>query len=225
MSEKLEQTAFPCDTFVTSLGTSNLHLVPPLHSCLEHIYGRYLQQFSLVLDAATRVMALRSSALSIAIFLLSTVFAQDCFYPNGSLSTGDSRESPCGGSTSICCPLNWECMSNGLCYYPPDDFYGRYSCTDETWGACPDICTYDYNAYGGEAILQCSNGKYCCDKDRSFDCCTVDDTDYFPLPAGKSIASISALAEVTTPASTVHNAQSTTTGTSVISSTSRTRLH
>jgi hypothetical protein len=37
-------------------------------------------------------------------------------------------------------------MSNGLCYYPPDDFYGRYSCTDPTWDACPDICTYNYTA-------------------------------------------------------------------------------
>jgi hypothetical protein len=54
-------------------------------------------------------------------------------------------------------------MSDGLCYCesseysvieallrpnidPPYDYYGRYSCTDPTWKACPDICTYDNTA-------------------------------------------------------------------------------
>ncbi|KAF2840829.1 hypothetical protein M501DRAFT_901330, partial [Patellaria atrata CBS 101060] len=62
-------------------------------------------------------------------------------YPNGDLSTTDG---PCSSSDgSMCCPLNWECMDNGLCYLGNADYISRYTCTDSSWSAsgCPNFCT------------------------------------------------------------------------------------
>ena len=65
-----------------------------------------------------------------------------CFYPNGNPSLED--DIPCGSGDAVaCCPLNWICQSNGLCYLENEDYYGRYTCTDKGWGqGCPNICTY-----------------------------------------------------------------------------------
>ena len=71
------------------------------------------------------------------------VHAQSCFYPNGDPSKEDDR--PCSSAPgSACCPLNWECLSNGLCYLESAGFYGRYTCTDKTWqsSGCPNLCTH-----------------------------------------------------------------------------------
>ena len=65
-----------------------------------------------------------------------------CYYPNGNPSSGDI---PCSSSgDGPCCPLNWSCESNGLCYLANAGYYGRYTCTDQTWDSpnCPQICTY-----------------------------------------------------------------------------------
>lgn len=66
-----------------------------------------------------------------------------CYYPNGNPSPGDI---PCngGGDATMCCPLNWKCESNGLCSLANAGFYGRYTCTDKTWGSSnckKEICT------------------------------------------------------------------------------------
>lgn len=116
--------------------------------------------------------------------------AQNCYYPNGDLATGDAACSSNGGA---CCPLNWECESSGLCYLDSADYYGRYTCTDQSWtdGSCPQICTHNNTATGNEAVLQCSDGSWCCDGDRSWNCCDHDDTDFFPLPQGSQVAFIS----------------------------------
>ena len=69
------------------------------------------------------------------------VYAQTCYYPNGDISTSDY---PCSSDVDgLCCPLNWQCLSNGLCYLDNEQYYGRYTCTDRTWSAigCPEICT------------------------------------------------------------------------------------
>ena len=71
-----------------------------------------------------------------------------CFYPNGNPSL--EEDIPCGtGSAVACCPLNWVCQENGLCYLQNEDYYGRYTCTDKSWGpGCPEICTYSkYHAF------------------------------------------------------------------------------
>lgn len=91
-------------------------------------------------------MKLLKTTTAVALLFAAAAQAQNCYYPNGDIA-GDS--SPCGGANKAnfvnCCPLNWECMSNGLCYYSPEDFYGRYSCTAESYdgwsNGCADYCT------------------------------------------------------------------------------------
>jgi hypothetical protein len=66
-----------------------------------------------------------------------------CYYPNGGITTGGDQ--PCvTGEHSLCCPFQWQCLSNGLCYDPTAQYYGRYTCTDRTWQPdnCPNICTF-----------------------------------------------------------------------------------
>jgi hypothetical protein len=48
----------------------------------------------------------------------------------------------------LCIRLNWQCMSNGLCYLENELYYGRYTCTDQTWQSpdCPQICTHNNTA-------------------------------------------------------------------------------
>jgi hypothetical protein len=71
-------------------------------------------------------------------FVLAQVLAQDCYYPNGDVSTVDA---PCSSSGGMCCAVGWECLSNGLCYYEPDGYYERRSCTDQSWGSdCSQFC-------------------------------------------------------------------------------------
>lgn len=101
-----------------------------------------------------------------------------CFYPNGNPSLED--DIPCGvGSAVGCCPLNWACLANGLCYLQNENYYGRYTCTDQSWGpGCPNICTYNDTAKGNEAVLECTTDSYCCDTNRpelsgGTDCCNA----------------------------------------------------
>ncbi|KAF2017575.1 hypothetical protein BU24DRAFT_332794, partial [Aaosphaeria arxii CBS 175.79] len=80
-------------------------------------------------------------------------------YPNG--KEADAAEKPCSKEEgSACCPDKWQCLDNGMCYYPADKIYGRYSCTDKDWNSdgCPsNLCTYDKKAFGAESLTQCSN--------------------------------------------------------------------
>ena len=66
-----------------------------------------------------------------------------CFYPNG--NPAPDGDQPCAAiGDSACCPLDWQCLSNGLCYLQNEGYYGRYTCTDKTWQSpnCPEICTH-----------------------------------------------------------------------------------
>ncbi|WPG99541.1 Hypothetical protein R9X50_00235800 [Acrodontium crateriforme] len=163
----------------------------------------------------------------VAFFLLATIFhfnpntahAQNCYYPNGDLSTeGDAACSSDGG---FCCPLNWACLSNGLCYLENEDYYGRYTCTDQSWqsNSCSQICTQGDTASGNEAILQCTDGSWCCDGDRSFNCCSTADTEYFSLPQGSQIAFISSVPSPTSVVQTQSTSSTSTTSTSSTTST------
>ncbi|OCK74342.1 hypothetical protein K432DRAFT_430072 [Lepidopterella palustris CBS 459.81] len=120
----------------------------------------------------------------------------NCYYPNGDLSPS-TNDFPCSTiEGAACCPLNWQCLSNGLCYLENENYYGRYGCTDQTWNSpyCPrDLCTHDLTAAGDEAVLQCSNhnNQYCCDGDRvHVHCCTDSNIEYFDLAQGIAYASI-----------------------------------
>lgn len=141
-------------------------------------------------------------------FAVLHVNAQSCYYPNGDLSTVDAPCSSSGGAP--CCPLNWECLSNGLCYNPAPgvNIYGRYTCTDQTWqsSSCPQFCTDGNTDPGDQAVLQCADGSWCCDGDRtSFNCCTKAGTSFFSLPQGNTVTSISSLP---TPSSVTSSASS-----------------
>ena len=84
--------------------------------------------------------------LAAIIYLVFLAAGQNCYYPDGSLSTeGDAA---CTSEGGACCPLHWECMSNGLCYLESENYYGRYTCTDQTWQSpdCPQLCTQDNTA-------------------------------------------------------------------------------
>ena len=108
-----------------------------------------------------------------------------CYYPDGSPSI--ENDIPCDTSGyGPCCPDQWLCESNGLCYLENEGYYGRYTCTDQTWqsSSCPQICTHgifrlllartemkltrdvDLTAGGNEAVLECTSGSYCCDSNR-----------------------------------------------------------
>lgn len=129
---------------------------------------------------------------SLALLLAQTVLAQKCYYPNGN----EAPEKPCSSAQgSACCPDKWACLDNGLCYYEPDNLYGRYSCTDKSWKAegCPsNLCTYGMQAAGAEGIPQCANhdNQWCCDGDRTHvDCCNEKPKrPFFALPDGNQYA-------------------------------------
>lgn len=136
-------------------------------------------------------MAHHALLLVLAASTVVLALAQSCYYPDGSLTTADA---PCPNS-ALCCPLNWRCLSNGLCYDPTNNYIQRRTCTDRTWqdADCPNFCTYSET--GNEAILRCGSGKYCCNGNGdSFDCCDgtlPPGTDYFNLPAGNVIGEVS----------------------------------
>lgn len=109
----------------------------------------------------------------------------------------------------MCCPEHWTCLSNALCYYGAENYLGRYSCTDQDWGSsCATFCiddskcrherilpsvhadvrVTDGSAGGNQAVLQCDDGRYCCDGNRvSFNCCD-NGSDRFDLPSNGSVA-------------------------------------
>ena len=76
-----------------------------------------------------------------------------CYYPNGDLSS--DGDIPCSSNgDGPCCPLNWTCLSNGLCHLENEGYLGRYTCTDQSWrsSSCPNICTHGAHAEYSIAI-------------------------------------------------------------------------
>ncbi|KAM0797110.1 hypothetical protein BDR22DRAFT_491994 [Usnea florida] len=138
-----------------------------------------------------------------------------CFYPNGSPSLED--DIPCGAGSAVgCCPLNWACLANGLCYLQNEDYYGRYTCTDQSWGpGCPNICTYNDTAKGNEAVLECTTDSYCCDTNRpelsgGTDCCdaspsrfSIDGNSEVPITSDSPVEPVSVSAAASSTSSPV----------------------
>ena len=86
----------------------------------------------------------RTVALVVLLAASSTVLAQSCYYPDGSLPT-DYEYVPCTGDTvsSCCIPSEGDlCLASGACYYPKDGYPFRGACTDKTWSSskCPQYC-------------------------------------------------------------------------------------
>ena len=100
------------------------------------------------------VVSSSSSSLAIATILnvllspsqslldVAAMSSATCYYPNGVPSQGG--DIPCSsGDGGQCCPQGWTCQDNGLCYLENQQYYGRYTCTDQSWKSdqCPKICT------------------------------------------------------------------------------------
>ena len=118
-------------------------------------------------------------------------------YPNG--NKAPSSEKACSSAAgSACCPENWQCLDNGLCYYPPSGLHGRYSCTDKDWnspGCASNLCTYNLTVGGGESITQCEShsDQWCCNGDAtSINCCKEEPEPrpFFNLQDGVAYATI-----------------------------------
>ena len=146
------------------------------------------------------------------LLLPSAFFVQaQCYYPSCCLANTDDH--PCStDGLSTCCPLNWQCLSNGLCFLPSEGYLGRYTCTDKTWKSdnCPKICLYSMSLYslwkivsncvpdgtatGNEAIQKCGSdiGSYCCDTNRPEIGCCQASKDFFSLPDPYVVATIGA---------------------------------
>ena len=71
-----------------------------------------------------------------------------CYFPDGSVASGDS---PCYSSgNSTCCGRGFACLSNNVCMLtdqvvgagPGQSTYIRGSCTDKSWNdpSCPQFC-------------------------------------------------------------------------------------
>ncbi|KAL1392089.1 hypothetical protein HDK64DRAFT_263209 [Phyllosticta capitalensis] len=137
------------------------------------------------LEAMVRpTLALRTTLFAAQASLV--VLGQNCYYPNGKVSTDDRgflNDGPCthNDGFSMCCPLNWICLSNWMCQNPDTKELGRYTCTDENWqsDACPKFCdgigftgkdTPNSTDSGNCAIIDMGNDKYCCNGDNSGNC-------------------------------------------------------
>lgn len=77
-----------------------------------------------------------------------------CYFPNGDVSPDDT---PCSASGGACCPKDWDCLSNGMCF-SGDRHHERHSCTDQSWldERCPWMCAT------GESFLQASYHEMSC---------------------------------------------------------------
>ncbi|KAF1943578.1 hypothetical protein EJ02DRAFT_131165 [Clathrospora elynae] len=142
----------------------------------------------------TTLTWLRAAAVAA---LVTQATAQQCYYRNGDKAP-DTEKACSSAKGSACCPDKWECLDNGLCYYPSNNLYGRYSCTDKDWnspGCASNMCTYGGTAGGGESITQCSNhdNNWCCNGDaQHVNCCQESPSPrpFFALQDGNAYATI-----------------------------------
>ncbi|KXS98573.1 hypothetical protein AC578_4285 [Pseudocercospora eumusae] len=147
-------------------------------------------------------------------FILHPALAQNCYYPNGDVSTTDAA---CSSGDSACCPNNWECLSNGLCYDPTNKYFNRNTCTDQTWESsdCPQYCTANNTAAGNEALKQCDDGSWCCNGDRvHMDCCNMDDAEVIDVPGWTTLTKITSVPSPTSGASKTSTTSTTSSSSS-----------
>lgn len=83
------------------------------------------------------------SAIFIVIVLYATQVVAGswyalCYFTNGDISPDDM---PCSAGGGACCPKDWECLSNDMCW-SGDRHHERHSCPDQTWmdATCPMMC-------------------------------------------------------------------------------------
>ncbi|KAK5112849.1 hypothetical protein LTR85_011076 [Meristemomyces frigidus] len=102
------------------------------------------------------IFSLRFLALCLPLStLIPSVFAWECYYPDGETLSTDI---PCNTSASVssCCSSDAWCLDNGLCFGA--GVTSRGSCTDKDWGdGCAQYCQSD-NPSGGMPLQPCDPG-------------------------------------------------------------------
>jgi hypothetical protein len=121
-------------------------------SVTRHVYRYRMMQFPFLL---------------LILFLVANIqlASAQCYYPDGSISTGDTPCTSTGNST--CCGSGYACLSNRICMATGDEaqkpdasLYVRGSCTDPTWksASCPLFCISSHDLLsGGMGIAKCPN--------------------------------------------------------------------
>ncbi|OQO11005.1 hypothetical protein B0A48_05260 [Cryoendolithus antarcticus] len=156
--------------------------------------------------------------------------SRSCYDPSNATQPNDH---PCNSDAdvSVCCNVEDECTSNGLCKYRGDsnnNWLWRGTCTDPTWESdtCPHYCL---NITQANAIITaCSEDTYCCAYDNivqqsaavpNFDCCT-DAARLFSAGAAVHSAGVTVLTNAFvgfTRFGTLETATASTTGSSATS--------
>ncbi|KAH8658005.1 hypothetical protein BX600DRAFT_62382 [Xylariales sp. PMI_506] len=158
----------------------------------------------------------------------SAAAGSTCYYPSGTISTGDT---PCTNEEfSACCGSGAICLDNGYCLSVAQPFtLSRASCTDINWDSsnCPSQCTDTLPDEGVTIILQnFANGvsEYCCntivvvDGDDTPAC--YDNTSTFKLDNANIIAGVALLANYTSESASTSTAAGSSTGTAGATATS-----
>lgn len=120
------------------LVTFTLSCSLPLH-CVDLLRRNFITSGTSIRMAAHNYLRLVCAAL--LLHFSTQAAGQNCYYPNGDVAEGMAA---CTSEGGTCCPLNWSCLSNGLCYLENADYFGRYTCTDQDWASdsqCPNYCT------------------------------------------------------------------------------------
>jgi hypothetical protein len=85
--------------------------------------------------------------------------ATNCYYPDGSLSV--AGDGPCSKEGGACCPLHWQCMSNGLCFLENEVRIKRYKgpTLTETF-ANPSTVRFDRHGGHDGTCRACARGQF-----------------------------------------------------------------
>ena len=118
-------------------------------------------------------LVLLSSILQVSLAQnLNGTTSQACYWPDGSLATGNYA---CGSDDTVnhaCCPIDGSCVDGGYCF----GLYGylsRFSCTDRSWNdaACPSQCfNAGKSSWADLSPCDAASGQWCC-LETSSSCC------------------------------------------------------
>ncbi|OCK83469.1 hypothetical protein K432DRAFT_467283, partial [Lepidopterella palustris CBS 459.81] len=146
---------------------------------------------------------------------LSLVFAQSCYFSDGSTSTDDVPCNP-NALVSAYCFSKQACLSNGLCVFDPRNVttmaHHRGTCTESTWqsSACPRYCEVPKN--DGAPVFSCSITNI--DEDCCSEGCQCDSSHTTVSFSGRPYATIIGKAYKNAYISTPSTASLSPTGTS-----------
>ena len=114
----------------------------------QRVYALHPQKSAIFTSSklATNMHALNLIAMSFCFQMkATTIRAQSCYYPDGSVSTLDTPcRAPSTDQASPCCKATDVCLDNDLCLAQSGqpEVVSRGSCTDSTWQSpeCAQYC-------------------------------------------------------------------------------------